>query len=57
MYVGNREEWKSQDNKWRGKPWEITAVPTLLKMEGYEVVGRLVEGEINKEKLEEFLTK
>jgi len=41
IYVGNRAEWKEPSNVFRSQPWNITSVPTILKITGGEVVNRL----------------
>ncbi|KAI0033998.1 hypothetical protein K488DRAFT_46551 [Vararia minispora EC-137] len=43
VYVGNRLDWKSPTNPFRGEPWNIRAIPTIIHL---KEIGRLVEGEI-----------
>ncbi|KAG1754968.1 uncharacterized protein EDB91DRAFT_1096421 [Suillus paluster] len=46
VYVGQKPEWKTPSNVFRGEPWQITSVPTVIKVKGSEVAGRL-DSEIN----------
>ncbi|KAJ7751206.1 hypothetical protein DFH07DRAFT_826514 [Mycena maculata] len=41
--VGKKPEWKAMDNIFRGEPFKITAVPTIIRMRESVEVGRLVE--------------
>jgi len=52
IYVGQRDEWKTPKNQWRGRPWGIQSVPTIVRTRDDE---RLVESEIEEEKLQSFI--
>ncbi|KAI6120674.1 hypothetical protein EDD16DRAFT_1574764 [Pisolithus croceorrhizus] len=32
VYVGQKAEWKSQDNAFRKGPWHITSIPTIVRL-------------------------
>ncbi|KAL4069841.1 hypothetical protein V8B97DRAFT_642292 [Scleroderma yunnanense] len=32
VYVGLKVEWKSADSIFRGEPWNLTAIPTIIKL-------------------------
>ncbi|KAG2044344.1 hypothetical protein BDR03DRAFT_885419 [Suillus americanus] len=46
VYVGRKPEWKTPSNIFRGEPWQITSVPTVIKVEDSKVAGRL-DSDIN----------
>lgn len=46
VYVGQKPEWKTPSNIFRGEPWHITSIPTIIKVEDSKVAGRL-DSEIN----------
>jgi len=46
VYVGQRVEWKTGANFFRAAPWRIRSIPTVVKLQGAEEAGRLVEGQI-----------
>ncbi|KAF7337487.1 Duf953 domain protein [Mycena sanguinolenta] len=54
VYVGNKPDWKAPENVFRGEPFKITSIPTIVKMREGKEVGRLVEKEISS-KLAEFV--
>ncbi|KAJ7459176.1 hypothetical protein B0H11DRAFT_2242743 [Mycena galericulata] len=56
IYVGDKPEWRAKDNVFRGEPFKITAVPTIIKLRESVEVGRLIENpeEINS-KLSAFV--
>jgi len=54
VYVGDRPQWKAALNPFRGDPWHLKSIPTIVKVENGKEVGRLVEGEI-PEKLESLI--
>ncbi|KAJ7651672.1 hypothetical protein DFH06DRAFT_1331622 [Mycena polygramma] len=54
VYVGDKPSWKAKDNVFRGEPFKLTAVPTIVNIREKKEVGRLVEAEIAP-KLAEFL--
>lgn len=44
VYVGQKAEWKSQDNAFRKDPWHLTAIPTIVRLnDAGEEISRLVE--------------
>jgi len=47
VYVGEKAEWKSPSNKFRGAPWKIQSVPTIIKIRNSKEDARLVDSEIN----------
>jgi len=47
VYVGQKAEWKSPNNPFRGEPWNIQSIPTIIKLDHSEETARLVESEIN----------
>ncbi|PAV22077.1 hypothetical protein PNOK_0203400 [Pyrrhoderma noxium] len=52
VYVGQREAWKGRaDNPYRGTPWNVNSVPTIIKKEG----ARLVDDEITEDSLKSFI--
>jgi len=46
IYVGQRPEWKTEENIFRSAPWRIQSIPTIVKLKDAVETGRLVEGEI-----------
>ncbi|KAF7347603.1 Duf953 domain protein [Mycena venus] len=46
--------WKAKDNVFRGEPFEVTDIPTIVKLREGKEVGRLVDQEI-KTKLADFV--
>ncbi|KAJ6575401.1 hypothetical protein B0H19DRAFT_933743 [Mycena capillaripes] len=54
VYVGSKPNWKAKDNVFRGEPFKITDVPTVVRMKEGKEVGRLVEAEVGA-KLAEFV--
>ncbi|KAJ7786599.1 hypothetical protein B0H16DRAFT_1491024 [Mycena metata] len=54
IYVGNKPDWKSSDNVFRGEPLKITEIPTIVKLKENKEVGRLMDAEI-KTGLEKFV--
>jgi len=55
VYVGDKPEWKSPTNVFRGAPWNVSSIPTIIKLQNSEEAGRLVESEIQKESLAAFV--
>jgi len=53
VYVGQRPEWKTVSNPFRGAPWNVQAIPTIIKRHRDKEYGRLLEGEI-REQLSSF---
>ncbi|KAI0695648.1 hypothetical protein BC835DRAFT_1273059 [Cytidiella melzeri] len=33
VYVGQRTEWKSLSNPFRGEPWKVESIPTVIRVE------------------------
>ncbi|KAK7058541.1 hypothetical protein VNI00_002177 [Paramarasmius palmivorus] len=46
VYVGDRPTWKSPTNAFRGEPWKVTSIPTIVKLTDGKEQDRLVESEI-----------
>ncbi|OCH89557.1 hypothetical protein OBBRIDRAFT_813135 [Obba rivulosa] len=46
VYVGQRSEWKTPNNPFRGAPWNVNAIPTVIRIRDG---ARLVETEIARE--------
>lgn len=46
VYVGQKPEWKTPSNIFRGEPWQVTSVPTVIKVKNSKVAGRL-DSDIN----------
>lgn len=55
VYVGDRAQWKSRDNKYRQAPYNVTGVPTIVKTKEGHPTERLVESQIQKDRLLEFV--
>jgi len=51
VYVGQRAEWKSPANAFRGDPWNVQSVPTIIRVRDG---ARLVDADI-KHSLASFL--
>ncbi|GAA5905551.1 uncharacterized protein JCM6883_005366 [Sporobolomyces salmoneus] len=56
VFVGERQEWKSPDSPWRKAPFNLSAIPTIIKVEqadslqsSIESAPRLVEGDLRDE--------
>jgi hypothetical protein len=47
VHVGEKAEWKSLSNKFRGAPWNIQSVPTIIRINNSKEDGRLVDREIH----------
>ncbi|PFH52238.1 hypothetical protein AMATHDRAFT_140416 [Amanita thiersii Skay4041] len=46
VYVGDRSQWKARSNIYRGDPWKIESIPTIIKLKNGKEEGRLVLQEI-----------
>ncbi|KAF5388580.1 hypothetical protein D9757_004724 [Collybiopsis confluens] len=46
VYTGDFPTWKSPSNVFRGRPWVIQSVPTIVKIQNGKEVERLVDSEI-----------
>jgi len=54
VYVGQRHEWKSPSNVFRGEPWRIQSIPTIIRVRNSKEDARLVDTEI-KDQLTLFI--
>jgi len=55
VYVGDRPTWRDPENQFR-KQWKVSNIPTLIRLDGEgKELARLVESEITKTRLNEFL--
>jgi len=46
VYVGQKAEWKRPaNNPFRGEPWQIESIPTIIKVQDSKEIGRLVDSE------------
>jgi len=43
VYVGDKGQWKTPSNIYRGEPWKLTGIPTVVNLRNGEEVGRLVD--------------
>ncbi|KAF5311936.1 hypothetical protein D9619_002584 [Psilocybe cf. subviscida] len=43
VYTGNREQWKAKTNIWRQEAWNITSVPTIVRLKNGKEESRLVD--------------
>ncbi|KIM88834.1 hypothetical protein PILCRDRAFT_813817 [Piloderma croceum F 1598] len=56
IYVGQKTEWKRPaNNRFRGEPWWIESIPTVIKVRDSEEVGRLVDSQV-KDHLASFVS-
>ncbi|GAA5930623.1 hypothetical protein JCM1841_006820 [Sporobolomyces salmonicolor] len=64
VYVGERQQWKTPDNPFRKAPFNISKIPTIVRVEqggealhgSLESAPRLVEGELRDDaKFEQFV--
>ncbi|KAI0046607.1 hypothetical protein FA95DRAFT_1606744 [Auriscalpium vulgare] len=46
IYVGQKPEWKTPANYFRGTGWDVQSVPTIVRLRDGQPVGQLVEDEI-----------
>ncbi|KAA1468084.1 hypothetical protein DENSPDRAFT_833275 [Dentipellis sp. KUC8613] len=57
IYVGQRNEWReTPSNTFRGEPWNVQSIPTIIRVTDSQEDSRLVENEI-PEKLASFVQK
>ncbi|KAG7452243.1 uncharacterized protein BT62DRAFT_1071407 [Guyanagaster necrorhizus] len=54
VYVGDRPRWKTPTNGFRGDPWKIESIPTVVKLKDGIEAARLVDSEISAG-LQEFI--
>ncbi|GAA5869026.1 hypothetical protein JCM3774_002452 [Rhodotorula dairenensis] len=64
VFVGDRTEWKKPDNAFRQKPFNISKIPTIIRVQGgadnvaasLDSAPRLIESELrDRSKFEEFV--
>ncbi|KAH7050191.1 hypothetical protein B0J12DRAFT_663499 [Macrophomina phaseolina] len=56
VFAGDKAEWRTPENVWRKKPFEITHLPTLVKVTAEGKWEKLVEGDVyNQRKLDAFV--
>ncbi|KAF5385327.1 hypothetical protein D9615_001194 [Tricholomella constricta] len=46
VYVGDRTEWKSPSSIFRAEPWNLTDIPTIIRLRNGAEEARLVEKDI-----------
>ncbi|KAF9469803.1 hypothetical protein BDZ94DRAFT_28887 [Collybia nuda] len=46
VYVGDRLQWKSPSNVFRNEPWNLTDIPTIVRLQDGTERSRIVEKEI-----------
>ncbi|KAK1593347.1 uncharacterized protein LY79DRAFT_514688 [Colletotrichum navitas] len=56
VYAGLPEEWRTKENPWRQAPFNVTNLPTLIKVSGEKKWEKLVEADVyDQEKLDAFV--
>ncbi|GAA6013717.1 hypothetical protein JCM8202_000787 [Rhodotorula sphaerocarpa] len=64
VFVGDRDEWKKPENAFRQRPFNISKIPTIIRIQGsadnvaaeLDSAPRLVESELrDKSKFEQFV--
>ncbi|KAL1614738.1 hypothetical protein SLS54_009495 [Diplodia seriata] len=56
VWVGDKAEWRTPENVWRKAPFEVTHLPTLVKVTPEGKWEKLVEGDVyNQRKLDAFV--
>ncbi|TDZ25882.1 Thioredoxin-like protein Clot [Colletotrichum orbiculare MAFF 240422] len=56
VYAGLPEEWRTKDNQWRQAPFNVTNLPTLIKVTGEKKWEKLVEADVyDQKKLDAFV--
>ncbi|KAJ9150281.1 hypothetical protein NKR23_g3691 [Pleurostoma richardsiae] len=56
VYAGEPQEWRKPDNPWRQAPFNVTNLPTLLKVTANGKWHKLVEADVyNQRKLDDFV--
>lgn len=48
VYVGDKTEWKSPSNIFRGEPWNLSSIPTIVRLHNGVEDARLVERDISR---------
>ncbi|KAF4827133.1 Thioredoxin-like protein Clot [Colletotrichum tropicale] len=58
VYAGLPEEWRTKENPWRQEPFNVTNLPTLIKVSGEKKWEKLVEADVyNQKKLDAFVSR
>jgi len=52
IYSGDRPTWKASSNQYRGEPWTVSVIATIVKIHDGKEVARLVDTEITENLLE-----
>ncbi|KAF6845206.1 thioredoxin-like protein 5 [Colletotrichum musicola] len=56
VYAGLPDEWRTKDNAWRQAPFNVTNLPTLIKVSGNNKWEKLVEADVyDQNKLDAFV--
>ncbi|KAF8167347.1 hypothetical protein B0H34DRAFT_792080 [Crassisporium funariophilum] len=55
VYVGNKAQWKCSTNAYRQKPWTLTSIPTIVRIQDGQEIGRLTDDSGIIEGLKEFV--
>ncbi|TQN73038.1 Thioredoxin-like protein Clot, partial [Colletotrichum shisoi] len=56
VYAGLPEEWRTKENPWRQAPFNVTNLPTLIKVSGEKKWEKLVEADVyDQKKLDAFI--
>ncbi|GKT50387.1 thiosulfate sulfurtransferase RDL2, mitochondrial [Colletotrichum spaethianum] len=56
VYAGLPEEWRTKENPWRQAPFNVTNLPTLIKVSGEKKWEKLVEADVyDQKKLDSFV--
>ncbi|KAK1971716.1 hypothetical protein LZ32DRAFT_598966 [Colletotrichum eremochloae] len=57
VYAGLPEEWRTKENPWRQAPFNVTNLPTLIKVSGEKKWEKLVEADVyDQRKLDAFVS-
>ncbi|OHE93999.1 hypothetical protein CORC01_10691 [Colletotrichum orchidophilum] len=56
VYAGLPDEWRTKENPWRQVPFNVTNLPTLIKVSGDKKWEKLVEADVyDQKKLDAFV--
>ncbi|KAF7303164.1 Thioredoxin domain-containing protein 17 [Mycena kentingensis (nom. inval.)] len=55
VYVGDKPTWKAVTSVFRGQPFALTSIPTIVKIRGGDILGQLVDSDINEQSLQTFI--
>ncbi|KAF4785958.1 hypothetical protein HER10_EVM0011892 [Colletotrichum scovillei] len=56
VYAGLPDEWRTKENPWRQAPFNVTNLPTLIKVSGDKKWEKLVEADVyDQKKLDAFV--